>query len=113
MTLHDSPQFSNRTSPLDSSIARLMFMFGQLEAWQVESIISRVHRALPVPVARPEEESTDTEALSKADVAQRGVVQLLYLIAAQTYADILFALTYAETLAMMSGADFETQGTAH
>jgi len=40
-------------------------------------------------------------------------VQLLYLIAAQTYADILFALTYAETLAMMKGANYETEGSAH
>ncbi len=113
MTLHDNPQFSDRTSPLDSSIGRLQFMFGQLEAEQVDDIVSRVHRALPVPVERMPEEDVDAEVLDRGDVAQRGVVQLLYLIAAQTYADILFALTYAETLAMMSGADFEAEGVAH
>lgn len=113
MTLHDNPQFKDRTTPLDSSIGRLQFMFGQLEPWQVEAIVCRVHRALPVPVERMPEEGIDAEVLDKGDVAQRGVVQLLYLIAAQTYVDILFALTYAETLAMMSGASYEAEGAAH
>jgi len=113
MTLYDNPPFCDRSSPLDDSIGRLLFMFGQLEQWQVESIINRVHRALPVPVARPKEDAPEAEAMGRGDVAQRGVVQLLYLIAAQTYADILFALTYAETLAMMKGANYETEGSAH
>lgn len=113
MTIHENPQFNDRSTPLDASIGRLLFMFGQLEQWQLDRIVDRVHRALPVQVERMPEESVEAEVAGKGDAAQRAVVQLLYLIAAQTYADILFALTYAETLAMMKGANYESQGVAH
>lgn len=113
MSLQAIPQSASLSSPLDTSISRLQFLFSQLEAWQIEGIINQVHRSLPVPVVSVEKGFAGDAPASRKEAAQRAIVQLLYMIAAQSYADILFALTYAETLALMKGADDEHVGIAH
>ncbi|NVJ98611.1 MAG: hypothetical protein HWE25_10690 [Alphaproteobacteria bacterium] len=100
------------TSSLDGGIGKLLFLFQQLQPWQVEDIVFKVRRALPIQV-KPENEEDRDAPFSRSDAAQKAVVQLLYMIAPQTYPDILFALTYAEALAMMQGAELDEFAVAH
>lgn len=112
MSIYNHPSRAhNGHSPLDGSIGRLLFMFKQLEPWQLEGIVAQVGRALPIPVQLANDEGETV--LSRTDAAQRAVVQLLYMIAPQSYPDIFFALTYAEALAAMKGAEGDEVAMAH
>lgn len=104
MTHYFHPTIQNAgASPLDDSIGKLLFMFKQLQPWQIDAIVMDVRQILPIAVTFTDEEALQED--TRFDAAQRGVVQLLYMIAPQTYPDILIALTYAEALALLKGAD--------
>ena len=101
MNFADTRSGPVRPSIINKAADQLFFLFAQLDPTRVETIVERVEFAIGAP-------SGDAISMigpqGRRAVIEQAVARLLYAIAGLPYEDIVFALTYAETQAMIDGA---------
>ncbi|WP_417458752.1 hypothetical protein [Kordiimonas sp.] len=101
MTIADTKLGPVQPSIINKAADQLFFLFGQLDPARVEAIVERVEYAIGAPHG---DAITAIGLNTRRAILEQAVARLLYAIAGLPYEDILFALTYAETQAMIDGA---------
>ncbi|WP_417450778.1 hypothetical protein [Kordiimonas sp.] len=101
MTIADAQNGLSEPSIVNKVADQIFFLFAQLDPAQVEAIVERVEFAIGAP---PGDAITAIGSNARRSVIEQAVARLLYAVVGLPYADIMFALTYAETQAMIVGA---------
>ena len=101
MTMADTKLGPVKPSIINMAADQLFFLFAQLDPARVELIVERVEMAIGAPQG---DAITAIGPNTRRAVIEQAVARLLYAIAGMPYEDVVFALTYAETQAMMDGA---------
>lgn len=99
-----------KPSIINKAAEQLFFLFAQLDPTRVELIVERVEYAIGAPQG---DAIMAIGPNTRRAVIEQAVARLLYAIAGMPYEDILFALTYAETQAMIDGAHDEIAAECH
>jgi hypothetical protein len=110
MTMADARLGPVKPSIINKAAEQLFFLFAQLDPARVELIVERVEYAIGAPHG---DAIMEIGPNTRRAVIEQAVARLLYAIAGMPYEDILFALTYAETQAMIDGAHDEIASECH
>ncbi|WP_262691150.1 hypothetical protein [Kordiimonas aestuarii] len=110
MTIAETKLGPVQPSIINTAADQLFFLFAQLDPTRVEAIVERVEFAVGAPQG---DAITAIGKNTRRAVIEQAVARLLYAIAGLPYEDILFALTYAETQAMIDGACDEIESEVH